>query len=311
MTSEIEKDSELSLNAHLFQELVYLAESTQRTDVLESFRDYYIAACLEKFSNNTLATWEALVDAVDMDDTLREVERTMNQCYFIHILKSSGMMISGQDRTGRPILWFQTPSDSFRISAKSPEADAFIRAIVWSTEISSLKANSCLVIIDDRSRSMLDFNLPLSHDMCKYLARRNPAENNSILLFGAHPVLRPAWNVFSQLGVPFAKNMKFVASADEIYGIVKNHDDIPEWWLGKGKGKRTSLCRNNLWEWERCLGKGETTVRAKEIFNPKQPWEDIDEEVSDDTETAVQDKYTQGLGTIPEEEDGSSCEPCG
>jgi hypothetical protein len=105
--------------------------------------------------------------------------------------------------------------------------------------------------------------------------------------------------------------MKIVASADEIYGIVKNPEDIPEWWLGKGRGKMTSLCRNNLWEWERCLGKGETTVRAKEIFNPKHPWEDIDEEVSDDTEAAVQEVYTQGLGTIPEEEDDSSCEPCG
>jgi hypothetical protein len=305
-----DKHSKLSANHESFQALVAHAESMERLDILESFRKDYIVACLVKNSNDMLATWEALEDAVDMDYTLREAERTMNQSLFVNILKSSGMMVSGTDQTGRNILWLQTPGNLYSVTANSPEAGAFIRAMVWSTEIASLKSHTgCLVIIDDSSRSLLDFNLPLAKEIGMSILRRTPAENNSIILFGAHRVLRPAWNMFAKMGVSFTSKIRFVKNTEEIYCTVKNPEDIPDWWLGKGKGKKSLLCRNNLWEWERCLGKGETTVRAKEIFNPMQPWEDIDEEVIEDAETTVHDAQVQALDTILEEEADDSPSP--
>jgi hypothetical protein len=304
MNPPAESHSQLLTNHDSFQALISYAESMQRLDVLESFRKEYIAACLVRLSYDPCATLDALVQAVDVDNTLREIERTMDQSLFIYYLKSCGVMVRGRDQAGRPILWLRAPRDTYNMRPNSPEARALLRALVWGTDIATLKshetATGCLLIVDDRSRGILDFNLSLANEVGSCMLRRNPAENNTLVLFGAHPILRPIWKILGQVGVHFTKKLRFAESRDEVYDLVANHADIPEWWSGEGSGGQTAnLYRNYLWEWERCLGQGDTTVRAKEIFNPTQPWEDIDEAAAEESGTANEDMEIE-LGTIPE-----------
>jgi CRAL/TRIO domain len=261
-----------------YSSVAALACQEQREDILNCFRSKFVEKCFAKRSDSA-KVWEALKQSYQMHETMRQHELKMDKALFVEYLHVTGCIVSGQDLEGRPIIWFRNFPDVYKLTPGSPQESACIRLSSYVVQIAILKAFPGLeftIVLDDSHRKLLDFNMNVTREITTMVSTLNPGCAYCTHVAGAHPAFLALWNLFSQVAsAATMKRIQFMSSKQDILDVVRDRNDIPDWWFKDGTGRVSTPCFNTLWEWERCLDGGGCAITTGEIFNPTGPWEDV------------------------------------
>jgi hypothetical protein len=257
----------------MLQKLSALADAKSLRNVLDCFREEIRVSVLEEHGKDIHATLRALKNYVGADDELRVMERQMDTSYFNDLFENAGVRLQGTDRNGRAILWFKAVKGFQKLSRGSPQAKAFLRFILWCREYATMMSfpsmPNYIVILDDSSRGLLDFNISVLHSLGCMMARRFPATYYVMHVCGVHPLILTPWNTVLRVYPDAGRFLVLLRDKRDIHTMVEDERDIPEWLDGTSTPEDADRGRQQVGDWERCLQKGRTTITAREIYNPE------------------------------------------
>jgi hypothetical protein len=286
--------------------ILKLAQQEDRLDVLESFRPAFLRHCLTERHEKPTKVWKTLKICVAAYNTLIILEEKMNHGKFVDYLTTSLGMLSGSDKDGRPLLWLRAVRDIYKLKKGSAEFCSYVRAQTWLIQIARLKAGDgfdiCL-LIDDTNRKTLDFNMALSYEVTTTSLAISPLCSDKVIVFGGNRFMKTVFGLATDLADETKSRFSFQEHKEDIRTIVADPKDIPDWWWDKrGPVVMSQLHRNSLWDWERCMKLGTATTTAKDIYNPKEPWTDIEKKY---VPVSTWTRPLSGLEAIQESEEDS------
>lgn len=256
-------------------------------EVRAQFAKEYLEAVLKSHVESTpCQILQILKTSIRAHSLLHDHERKMSSRTFEQHVTAGFWHVRGKDKSGRPMLWIRMGLQEAAFGSKrslrrgSQEWYSALRAELYMWQVVTRKAimeGSFVGVagcFDMRGLGWLDWSPKYASEMCKVMFDLFPECDEKIYFVGARGSEASMFKiVFGAIcrNSNRSQRMVFLSSLEEIYDVIEDASDVPDWYINYSGVVRPHLDKKSLWQYKRCMDGGRLKIGHAEIFNPLSP----------------------------------------